>query len=132
MSDNQNQQDKALYPPVNPLKVGPAGKCPRCATGRLFKGYITPAKACSNCGLDYSFADSANGTDSLVILLVSFIVMGLALYTEVNFDPPLWLHFLIWIPLVIILTLVVLRAAKGILIAMHYQNRQTSNPSDKK
>ena len=128
---NQSQIDKALYPPVDPVKTGIAGKCPRCGTGRLFKGYINTAKGCSNCGLDYSFADSGDGPAAFVVLIVGFIVVGAALYTEVNFNPPLWLHFLLWVPSVIILSLVVLRWMKGILIALQYKNNASSGTLDK-
>jgi uncharacterized protein (DUF983 family) len=115
--------DKALYPPVDPFKAGIGAKCPRCGTGRLFKGYLQTAKGCSNCGLDYAFADSGDGPAAFVILIVGFIVVGSALYTEVNYNPPLWVHFIIWIPLVIALSLVVLRWMKGLLIALQYKNK---------
>lgn len=120
------------YPPLSPYKTGLAGKCPRCGSGRLFIGYFDVAERCSSCGLDYSFADGGNGPDSLVILLVAFVVMGLALSTEVNFNPPLWLHFLIWVPLVIVLTPLVLRSMKGLLVALLYKNRGARSLGDKK
>ncbi len=116
-------EDKAHYPPVDPIKVGIGGKCPRCGTGRLFNGYLNTAKGCSNCGLDYSFIDAGDGPAVFVILIIGFIVTGLALYTEVNFNPPLWVHFLLWIPMVIVLSLVLLRWMKGLLIALQYRNK---------
>jgi uncharacterized protein (DUF983 family) len=132
MSDEISDKDKALYPPVDPIKAGIAGKCPRCGTGRLFKGYINTAKGCSNCGLDYSFADSGDGPAAFVVLIVGFIVVGVALYTEVNFNPPLWLHFLLWVPAVIVLSLIVLRWMKGILIALQYKNKAAQGVLDKR
>jgi uncharacterized protein (DUF983 family) len=132
MNDSQNQQDKALYPPVDPIRTGIAAKCPRCGTGRLFTGYINTAKGCSNCGLDYAFADSGDGPAAFVILIVGFIVVGSALYTEVNFNPPLWLHFLLWVPAVIILSLMVLRWMKGILIALQYKNKAAQGKLDQR
>jgi uncharacterized protein (DUF983 family) len=131
MSDEQNRSDKALYPPVDPFRAGIAGTCPRCGVGRLFKGYINTAKGCSNCGLDYSFADSGDGPVAFVVLIVGFIVVGAALYTEVNFDPPLWLQFLLWVPTVIVLSLFALRWIKGILIALQYKNKAAQGTLDK-
>lgn len=116
-------EDKALYPPVDPIAVGIKGRCPRCGEGRMFDGYLTTAKRCNNCGLDYSFIDAGDGPAVFVILIIGFIVVGLALWTEVNFNPPLWLHFVIWLPLATILCLVGLRWMKGILIALQYRNR---------
>jgi uncharacterized protein (DUF983 family) len=129
---SNDNDDKAIYPPVDPFKTGIAAKCPRCGTGRLFKGYIDIANACSNCRLDYAFADSGDGPAAFVILIVGFIVMGLALYTEVNFNPPLWLHFMLWIPLVIVLSLIALRWIKGILIALQYKNKAAQGVLDKR
>jgi uncharacterized protein (DUF983 family) len=127
MSDN----DKAIYPPVDPVSAGFHARCPRCATGRLFNGYIETAKSCSNCGLDYSFIDSGDGPVPFVILLVGSLVVGLALWADVSFSPPLWLQFLIWIPLAIVLSLFALRRVKGILIALQFRNKAAPGVIDR-
>jgi uncharacterized protein (DUF983 family) len=67
-----------------------------------------------------------------VILLIGFIVVGLALWADVSFSPPLWLHFIIWIPLAIILSLFALRWVKGILISLKYQNKAASGVIDRR
>ncbi|MBB2970034.1 DUF983 domain-containing protein [Mesorhizobium sp. RMAD-H1] len=123
--------DEALYPPVEPIRAGILGRCPRCGQGRLFDGYINTAKRCSNCGLDYSFADSGDGPAAFVILIIGFIVVGLALWMEVTLNPPLWVHFLLWIPLTIILSLVLLRWIKGILITLQYRNKAAEGRLDR-
>ena len=88
-----SNDDKALYPPVDPVSAGFKGRCPRCGTGRLFNGYIATAKGCGNCGLDYAFIDVGDGPVPFVIMIVGFIVVGLALWMDITFSPPLWLHF---------------------------------------
>jgi uncharacterized protein (DUF983 family) len=123
--------DQALYPPVSPVSAGFRARCPRCGTGRLFNGYIATAKSCGNCRLDYAFIDSVDGPVPFVIMLIGFIVVGLALWADVSFSPPLWLHFIIWIPLAIILSLFALRWVKGILIALQYQNKAAPGVIDK-
>ena len=72
-------EDKALFAPVDPVKAGISGKCPRCGTGRLFSSYLKTAPDCSNCGLDYKFIDTGDGPAVFIILIVGFIVVGLAL-----------------------------------------------------
>jgi uncharacterized protein (DUF983 family) len=124
-------EDKAHYAPVDPVKAGIGAKCPRCGTGRLFDGYLKTAKRCSNCGMDYSFIDAGDGPAVFVILIIGFVVTGLALYTEVHFNPPLWLHFILWIPLTIILSLVLLRWMKGLLIALQYRNKAAEGRLDR-
>ncbi len=121
MSDlDGGHRDKAIYPP-QPASVGLAGRCPRCGEGRLFSGFLTVAPSCQNCGLDFSFADSGDGPAVFVMMIVGFIVVGLALFTEFTFHPPYWVHALLWIPLVIVLSLGLLRALKGWFIAEQYK-----------
>lgn len=123
--------DKAIYPPVDPIKVGLAGRCPRCGEGRLFSGFLTVAPRCSNCGLDNGFTDSGDGPAVFVILLIGFIVVGLALWLEVNVGPPLWVHFILWIPLIVVLSLAALRLSKGLLIALQYRNKAEEGRIDR-
>jgi uncharacterized protein (DUF983 family) len=115
--------DKAIWPPVEPIAAGIKGRCPRCGEGRLFSGFLTVAPRCGNCGLDYSFADAGDGPAVFVILIIGFIVVGSALWMEVTLNPPLWLHVLLWIPLTIVLSLAGLRIAKGVLITLQYRNK---------
>jgi uncharacterized protein (DUF983 family) len=123
-------QDTALYPPVDPVTAGVKARCPRCGQGKLFDGFLAPAKHCSTCGLDYSFIDTGEGPAVLVMLLIGFIVVGLALWMEVTLDPPLWLHFIMWIPLALVLCLTALRWMKGILIALQYKHKAAEGRLD--
>jgi uncharacterized protein (DUF983 family) len=116
-------EDKALYAPQNPFSAGVRGRCPRCGEGRLFSGFLTLAPRCAACGLDFSFADSADGPAVFVILIVGFIIAGAALLVEVAYSPPLWVHFVLWLPLVLILCLGFLRPLKGVLIALQYHHK---------
>src|SRR5688572_25698412 len=43
------------------LSVAARSACPRCGKGKLFDGFLTLARQCDVCGLDYSFADPADG-----------------------------------------------------------------------
>jgi uncharacterized protein (DUF983 family) len=115
--------DRALYAPQNPFQVGLHGRCPRCGEGRLFSGFLKLQPRCSACGLDFAFADSADGPAVFVILIVGFIIAGAALLTEIAYSPPIWVHFVVWIPLVLILCLGMLRPLKGVLIALQYHHK---------
>ncbi|ASY67995.1 DUF983 domain-containing protein [Sinorhizobium fredii] len=123
--------DKALYPPVEPIVAGIKGLCPRCGQGRVFDGFLKVRPACENCELDYRFADSGDGPVVFVILIVGFIVLGAALWTEVNVNPPLWLHFLLWIPLATVFSLALTRMLKGVLINLQYRNNARSGEIDR-
>ncbi len=115
-------EDKAHFPPVNPVTAGLGCKCPRCGQGRLFDGFLNLRKSCSACGLDYSFADSGDGPAVFVIMIVGFIVVGLVLFVELSFQPPVWVHLILWLPLTVLLAGLTLRPLKGLLIAMQYRH----------
>jgi len=114
--------ERHLYPPLSPFATGIRARCPRCGDGALFDGYIKLAPACRACGLDYEFIDAGDGPAVFVILLIGFVVVGLALVTEVAFRPPIWAHMAMWIPLTLVLALGILRPLKAIMIAAQYQN----------
>ena len=124
-------EDHAHWPPVEPVTAGLKGHCPRCGEGRLFSGFLTVGKRCGNCGLDYSFADAGDGPAVFVILLIGFLVVGLALWMEVSYGPPLWLHMLLWIPLTVVSSLVALRLIKGVLITLQYRNKAAEGRIDR-
>jgi uncharacterized protein (DUF983 family) len=102
---------------------GIAGRCPACGRGKMFTGYLTLVPRCSVCGLDCSFADSGDGPAVFVILVTGFIVVGAALFVEMAYAPPYWLHALLWGPLAILLPLLLLRPFKGVLIALQYKHK---------
>ena len=129
--DRRHAGDKAHWPPVEPVGAGLRGRCPRCGEGRLFAGFLSLKQCCGVCGLDYSFADSGDGPAAFVILIVGFVVVGLALWLEVTANPPLWLHLLLWIPLALLLSLVALRLIKGVLITLQYRNKASEGRLDR-
>ena len=110
-------------PTKMPIGRGLRGRCPRCGQGRLFQGFLTLRPACERCGLDYDFADAGDGPAVFVILIAGAIVVFAALMTEIVYQPPFWLHAMLWLPLVLIVTLAPLRPIKGLLIALQYHHK---------
>lgn len=108
---------------LSPFATGLAARCPRCGQGRLFAGYLQVSPACERCGLDLRAADSGDGPAFFVMWIVSAIVVLLAALTEIFFEPALWVHVALWIPLVVLLAVLLLRPIKGLLIALQYRHR---------
>jgi len=106
-----------------PISRGLRGRCPRCGEGSLFSAFLTLRPRCERCDLDYGFADAGDGPAVFVILLGGFLVVFAALITEVLYRPPFWLHAVLWLPLILIVTLVPLRLIKGLLIDLQYHHR---------
>ena len=89
----------------------------------MFEGFLRPAPRCSTCALDLDFADSADGPAVTVILSVGFLIAGAALLVEIAYAPPIWVHVILWGPMVLLLCLGLLRPLKGIMVAWQYTNR---------
>ena len=80
--------DVADYPPVSPFAAGLACRCPRCGRGRLFDGFLTVVPRCAVCGLDLSPHDSGDGPAVFLIFILGALVVPIAIFAEVWFEPP--------------------------------------------
>jgi uncharacterized protein (DUF983 family) len=120
---NQAQPKAATVATSRSMIHGLRCRCPRCGEGRLLQGFLRLRPRCERCGLDYGFADAGDGPAVFVILIGGFVVVFAALAVEFAYQPPYWLHAVLWLPLIMIVTLVPLRALKGVLIALQYHHR---------
>ena len=98
------------------------GLCPACGSRTLFAGISRFAGRCRVCRLEFSRFNVDDGPAAFLTLIVGAMVVGLALWLEVSVGPPVWVHALLWIPLIIGLTLVGLRIAKAALLASEYRH----------
>lgn len=104
------------------MTAGLRCRCPRCGKGRLFRGLLTVAGRCSECDLDFGPHDTGDGPAVFVILILGALVVPLAFGLEVLFEPPNWVHFVVWTPVIIGLAIAMLRPMKAMLVALHYKN----------
>ena len=109
--------------PPSAVLAGVTGHCPRCGQGRLFSGFLTLASRCDRCGLGFGFADSGDGPAVFVSLLGGCVVLGIALWVELAYEPPLWVHLAVFLPMTLVVCLAFLRPLKGVLIALQYRNK---------
>ena len=116
-------QEPNFHSPPNAIMAGMAGRCPRCGQGKMFRGFLDVAPECKACGLNLAFADSGDGPAVFVTLIGGFLVLGAALWTELKYQPPMWVHLTIFLPLTLIVCVGLLRPFKGILIALQYRHR---------
>lgn len=105
------------------LSTGLKGRCPRCGRGRLFSGYLTVRPSCESCGLGFGFADSGDGPAFFVMSFVGVVVVAAAMFVEFSYEPALWVHALLWLPFTLVLSLLLVRPSKGLLIALQYQHK---------
>ncbi|MBX6367142.1 MAG: DUF983 domain-containing protein [Rhodospirillales bacterium] len=108
---------------VSLLTVAFLCRCPRCGRGKLFKGLLDVAERCDACGLDLSAQDAGDGPAVFVILILGAVVVGLAILVEAKLGPPLWVHAVLWPPVIVVGALALLRPLKAGLIALQYRHR---------
>lgn len=114
----------------SPWQTGLFCQCPACGSGPLFQGFLHVRTRCSVCHANLSGQDSGDGPVPFVIFLVGALVVGLALVTEVRYEPAVWLHLSLWLPLTVLLVLILMRPAKALIIAFQYQNRPQDFDND--
>lgn len=119
MADRDSIGNPAAVPWVH---AALACRCPRCGRGQLFSGMLRVRAACAVCGLDLSTQDAGDGPAVFVILFLGLIVVALAAIVEIEFSPPIWMHLLLWTPLILGGSIAMLRPFKAGLIALQYRH----------
>lgn len=110
-------------PAVSWLSAGLFCRCPRCGQAPLYDGLLTIRERCAECGLDLRAQDAGDGPAVFVILILGFIVVGLAALLEIKFEPPLWVHILLWPGIIVAGAISMLRILKAMLIALQFRHR---------
>ncbi|MEM6381457.1 MAG: DUF983 domain-containing protein [Pseudomonadota bacterium] len=115
---------------ASPLSAGLRGRCPRCGQGKLFDGFLKVRSRCDVCELDYGFADSGDGPAVFITFFSGAIAVGFALWLELAYQPPYWVHALLSLPIILITAIGPLRPLKGWMIARQYQMSATEVRND--
>jgi uncharacterized protein (DUF983 family) len=98
-------------------------RCPRCGQGKLFDGVLTVRERCPVCDLDLKGHDAGDGANVGVILVLGALVVAAAFWVEFTFNPPLWVHVVLW-PLVTVPAAIgLMRPVKAALVALQYRHR---------
>lgn len=99
------------------------GQCPRCAQGGMFRGWLKLADQCEVCGLDYSFATPDDGPAFFALCFITFPLIFFAMWVELSFEPPFWVHFVTSGPLMVGSCVLGLRPLKGWLVVSQWVNK---------
>ena len=110
-------------PKTSLLRAWLLARCPACGRGPLFRNVLELREACDKCGMSYRFIDTGDGPAVFAIFILGFLVLGLALYVEFTYEPPTWVHVVLWGGLTPLIALVLLRVLKAGLIALQYKHK---------
>ncbi|HST92733.1 MAG TPA: DUF983 domain-containing protein [Brevundimonas sp.] len=112
---------------IDPIRAGLLCRCPRCARGPLFSGFLKVVDSCEACGFDFTRLNTGDGAAIFIMQIAGGIVVFGALFAMIAWDPPIWLLLTVTLPLVAGLSLGLMRPGKGVMIAL--QMRSGVEPS---
>jgi uncharacterized protein (DUF983 family) len=98
-------------------------RCPSCGAGHLFASYLVVADACPACGEELHHQRADDAPAYFTMFIVGHIVIGLVLTLEQMYEPPLWLHVAIFLPMLIGMSLFLLPRIKGALVGLQWAQR---------
>lgn len=118
MSDDSNQASEG-QPGLVPAAL--FGLCPQCGSCTLFAGVARFAPRCRACGLDIGQFNVGDGPAAFLTLLIGTLVVVLAVWLELSWHPPFWVHAMLWIPFVAFTTVWGLRIGKAALLVTEFK-----------
>jgi uncharacterized protein (DUF983 family) len=89
-------------------------KCPSCGEGALFGKYLKVNAACPSCGEELHHHRADDAPPYFTILIVAHVIGAGILWT---------VHWLIWMPLLLVMCLWLLPRVKGALIGLQWALR---------
>jgi len=102
------------------LRRGFAGACPNCGRSAILRGYLKVNALCGHCGLPLGEFRADDAPPYFTILIVGHIIVPSMLLLEEFRHPPEWVHFALWVPLTLMMTLFLLPRIKGAVIGAQW------------
>ncbi len=105
------------------LSRGARLRCPSCGTGKIFRAYLKVNDICPNCREELHHHRADDAPPYFTMLIVGHIIIGGVLALEQSHAPPTWVHAVIWLPLLLIMSLALLPPIKGALVGLQWALR---------
>lgn len=118
-----NPERDAPASPAMPVPIGVAmmrgarGRCPCCGEGRLFRGYLRVVDACGHCGAPLGRVRADDAPPYFTIFIAGHLLLPGVFWIERAYQPPMWLHMAVWLPLFALVCILLLRPVKGATLA---------------
>lgn len=109
--------------PWRAMGRGALFRCPQCNTGKLFRKYLKVADACPRCGEELHHHRADDAPAYLTIFLVGHVLFPPIFLVERFYEPPIWLQFAVWGPLLVLLTIGLLPVVKGAVVGLQWALR---------
>ncbi len=102
---------------------GAAMHCPACGKGKIYHGFLKVAATCPSCHEELHHQRADDAPPYFTMFIVGHIIVAAVMVVEKAYAPELWVHGLIWTPLILALSLLLLPRIKGALIGLQWALR---------
>lgn len=109
--------------PWQAMRRGLAHKCPACGEGALFSSYLKVNDTCPACKEELHHQRADDAPPYITIFIVGHIIVPGILLLEQAYAPATWIHLIIWLPLLLILSLAILPRVKGLFVGLQWALR---------
>lgn len=109
--------------PLPPVLTGLKGRCPVCGEGSLFNGLLEFATHCVACNRSFAMEDAGDGPAVFVMFITGFFIVPPAMIFHLVSDAPLWLTLLIFAPIIIVASIILLRLMRGVMFNLQYKHK---------
>ncbi len=115
--------DGPARPVVEAMWRGFRQQCPACGHGKLFRKYLKVVDRCDACGEEMHHHRADDAPPYFTIFIVGHIIVGGILSLETAYAPETWVHWIIWLPLLLVMSLWLLPRVKGALVGLQWALR---------
>ncbi|WP_376092539.1 DUF983 domain-containing protein [Roseomonas sp. CCTCC AB2023176] len=100
---------------------GIRNRCPNCAEGRVFAGFLRVVDECAVCHAPLGSLRADDAPPYIVIFLVGHLLVPPVFWIERVYEPPMWLHMVVWLPLFAVICTLLLRPVKGGVVGLMWR-----------
>ncbi|WP_198371218.1 DUF983 domain-containing protein [Roseomonas rosulenta] len=117
-SQRDEPAEPAIHPPAGvALARGAKCLCPACGQGKLFNGYLRVVDECSACHAPLGRIRADDAPPYFTIFLAGHVLLPGVFLVDKIWRPEMWVHMAIWLPAFAIVSTLLLRPVKGMVVA---------------
>lgn len=95
-------------------------RCPACGQGNLYRAYLKVNDTCPSCAEELHHQRADDAPPYFTILIVAHVIGAGILWVEQTYAPPTYVHWIIWLPLLLVMCLGLLPRVKGALVGLQW------------
>jgi len=114
------------------IRRGIMNRCPACGQGKVFGSFLGVVQECEACQAPLGVLRADDAPPYIVIFLAGHVLFPPIFWIERAYEPPMWLHMVVWLPLFAAICTLLLRPVKGGVVGwmMHLGFADHDRPDD--